>query len=497
MTRARRLQFTSAPVSELGRPRRIFVVGIGGAGLNAIARVLAGLGHTVSGSDQTETDTTRALVGSGIPVHIGHRAENVADAELVLVSAAIPSDNPEVAEALRLGIPAVRREALLPALLESKRVVAVAGSHGKTTVTGMIALGLRSTGCDPSYIVGGTPLNLDSSGVAGAGRDFVIEADEYQRAFLCLAPDVAVITNVEMDHPDCFAGAADLESAFAAFAERVNANGVIIACGDNAGARAAVARASLSSGTAVQWYGVGPDCEWQAWARRPVARGAYCFEVGRHEVPLGRLALSVPGAHNVPNALAAFAVLTTLGLSPQEAALGIMRFGGMRRRFELLGTSLGVTVIDDYAHHPSQIAATLSTARDAYLGARVWVVFQPHTFSRLKALWQGFADSLAAADRIVVLPVYAAREIPDPSVQPELLVPALGAHRAWYAESVGEAAALLSHQVVSGDVVLTLGAGDEYKAGHALLSRLGHLTAGGLSLSEDALACPTAEEGGR
>ena len=448
---------------------QVHLVGIGGIGLSAIARVLHGWGYTVSGSDRLPSPLTAALATEGIAVHAGHRAENLGAAGLVVVSSAIHDDNPEVVEARRRGVPVVKREQFLPALTAGKSTIAVAGSHGKTTTSAMIAWILLQAGVDPTFIVGGLLQNLGTNARAGGGPHFVIEADEYDRAFLGLQPQVAVITALEHDHPDCYPSFALMRAAFVDFARQLAPGGLLLVCGEDAAA-GALGEEMRGRGTRVETYGLGTDYDWWATGPEPGTQAALeVWHAGRHACTC---ALQVPGRHNVLNALGALAAGAAAGVEPGTACGALARFRGTERRFELKGQAAGVTVIDDYAHHPTEIKVTLAAARLKYPGRTVWTVFQPHTYSRTAALFDDFATAFGQADHVLVTPIFAAREENVAGISAADLVAAMAHPDARYVATFDQAVAALLQEVRSGDLVLTLGAGDGYRIGERLLAGL-------------------------
>jgi len=458
----------------------IHLIGIGGAGLSAIARVLHGWGYRVSGSDRQASALTEALAAEGIAVSIGHRAEQVAGADLVVVSSAVPADNPEVVEARRRGLPVVKRERFLADLTAGKRTLAVAGTHGKTTTTAMIAWVLLEAGLDPTFVVGGVLQNLGTNARAGHGPYFVIEADEYDRAFLGLRPAVAVITALEHDHPDCYPTFAEVRRAFTAFVERLTSDGRLIVCGEDEEA----GRLGREAGRPLETYGFDAAWDWQA---RGSALGHHAaFEVWHGGGRLGTCALQLPGRHNVLNALAALAATAQVGVEFGVAAAALTRFQGTKRRFEVKGQAGGVVVVDDYAHHPTEVRATLDAARLKYPGRPIWAVFQPHTYSRTAALMDDFAHAFGQADHVIVTAIYAAREKPLPGVSGAALAARIAHADVRAVETLDEATALLLREVQPGDLVITLGAGDGYLIGERLLAaRRGEVNREGAKSAEE------------
>lgn len=455
---------------SLLRPElHVHLVGIGGIGLSAIARVLHGWGYPVSGSDQQSSPLTDALAAEGITVMIGHSAAHVEGADLLIISSAIREDNPEVLEAQRQGLSVVKREQFLGELTAGKVTIAVAGTHGKTTTSAMIAWILSQAGLDPTFIVGGVLQNLGTNARAGKGIHFVIEADEYDRAFLGLHPGVAVLTALEHDHPDCYPTLEEMRAAFSAFLGQVEPGGTLVVCGEDPGSRALAAQA-IGQGRCLETFGL--DSAWDWWAEGVRLGNSAAFDVWRKDRQLGLCALQIPGRHNVLNALAALAASHQAGVEFGVAAAALTRFRGTERRFEVKGTVAGVTVVDDYAHHPTEIEATLSAARLKYPGMQIWAVFQPHTYSRTAALLDEFAAAFDGADHVLVTGIYAARESETLGVSGIDVVQRMEHLDARYVETLEGAVAFLLEQVRAGDVVITMGAGDGYKIGEWLLRGL-------------------------
>jgi UDP-N-acetylmuramate--alanine ligase len=429
--------------------------------------VLLEEGYKVSGSDMKLSPITDGLVRLGATVYEGHSRENVRGANLVLVSSAIPSDNPEVLAARDFGIPVVKRDWFLGRMMEGRYGIAVAGSHGKTTISAMLSLILMDAGYDPTFIVGGILENLGTNAKSGAGDFFVIEADEYDRTFLGLRPDIAVVTNIEMDHPDCYPRIEDMLDAFQEFIRLVK--GCVIGCGDEIRVREVLGRVERAE---VITYGLGEDVDWRAVEIRDREGGGKYFVALRGGERVGEFGLRVPGLHNVINALAAIVVADRLGLDLMAVRESLRRFGGVKRRFELKGISKGVTVIDDYAHHPTQLKTTLKTARERYPGKEIWAVFQPHTYSRTKALLREFAKSFADADHVIVTEVYAAREFDTLGVSGSDIVALMEHPDARFIAELDEVVGYLLSHLKPGDLLLTLGAGDGYKVGEEVLAEL-------------------------
>ncbi len=452
---------------------RVHLIGIGGIGLSAIAKVLLEEGYRVSGSDLKLSPITAALADLGAVVYQGHRAENVGQADLVIVSSAIPADNPEAAAARERGIPVVKRDWMLGRMMQGRFGIAVAGSHGKTTITALIALCLTEAGLDPTFIVGGILENLGTNAKAGRGEHFVVEADEYDRTFLGLRPRIAVVTNIEMDHPDCYPELDDLVEAFRGFVHLVPADGCVVGCGDEARTRGVLRelRGAEGLGADVVTYGLGEGVDWQAADIRANELGGHDFVALHDGQAVGEFTLRIPGLHNVQNALAVLAVAHRLGLPLADVRETLRGFRGVQRRFEVKGEVNGIIVIDDYAHHPTQIRTTLRAARERYPQRTIWAVFQPHTYSRTKALLSEFAASFADADHVVVTDIYAAREDDDLGVSASHIVARTKHPDVRYIPGLDEAADYLLDHLKSGDVLITLGAGDGYKVGEEVLAR--------------------------
>jgi UDP-N-acetylmuramate--alanine ligase len=445
----------------LGRTRQVHFVGIGGIGMSGIAELLANLGFAVSGSDLKRSEATARLEQAGVVVHEGHAGAHVGKADVVVVSSAVRPTNPEVVEAQARGIPVIPRAEMLAELMRLKFSVAVAGSHGKTTTTSMIAFVLERGGLDPTAVIGGRLSAFGSNARLGRGEYMVAEADESDRSFLMLWPTIAVMTNIDHEHMESYRGFDELQQAFVDFANKVPFYGSVVACIGDRHAAAVLPRVKRHLVTYALEHGdaqiVGTDVELGTF-------GARCQVHRRRDAdlqPLGRLELSVPGRHNLENALAAVAVGGLLGLSLDTVAAALREFQGAERRFQRLGEVNGVLVVDDYGHHPTEIAAVLAAAR-ASLGRRILVVFQPHRYSRTRSLLDDFGPSLRQADEIVLTDIYAAGEDPLPGITGEALAAAIrqGSGRpVRFAQSLDAALATVLEIVKPGDAVITLGAG--------------------------------------
>ena len=441
---------------------RIHLIGIGGTGLSAIARVLLEMGHTVSGSDIAESPFTRDLRSAGATISIGHHPENVRGVDLVVCSSAIPEDNPEVTSAHALRIPVLKRADFLGNLMDGKTGIAIAGTHGKTTTSSMIAWMLLALGQDPTFIVGGVIANLGVNARAGKGNTFVIEADEYDRMFLGLKPTIEVVTNIEHDHPDCYPTPEDFQAAFVEFLYHLPKDGTLVACADDRGARDLMDQAKKLNKTVIS-YGLiqktenGQPLDVYASDLAPNKNGGFTFSAS----VLGNattIDLQVPGKHNVNNALAALTVTQLLNLPLPEAAHALGEFTGTGRRFEIRGEVNGIVVVDDYAHHPTEIRATLAAARVRFPSHRIWAVWQPHTYSRTQTLFNEFAKAFTDADAVIVTEIYAAREqeqhFSAKRVAEAMLPPAL------FIAELSDVSNYLDSNLRPGDCLLVLSAGD-------------------------------------
>lgn len=440
---------------DLRVPTSIHVIGVGGAGMSAIATVLAGMGHRVSGSDIKESSGLERLRALGVDVHIGHAAENLApDLEYVTVSTAVPDSNLEVRVARERHIPVLRRAEILASIAATRRTIAVAGTHGKTTTSSMLALALRAADRRPSFIIGGDVNEIGSGAVWDEGDWFVVEADESDGTFLELPRQAGVVTNVEPDHLEFYGSVAAMEAAFERFLAETD--GPRVVCADDAVAL----RLGRSCGAVT--YGTSEDADWRMVDLVSTATGS-TFVLYEGERAVGKVHLPLAGAHNARNACAALVTCLVLGAPFEPVADALARFAGVARRFEHRGEAGGVTFIDDYAHLPSEVRAALAAARDGGW-RRIVCVFQPHRYSRTAALWQDFADSFEHADVVVLTDVYAAGEAPRPGISGKLLVHAvLDAHpwaRVVYLPRRSDLAPFLQRELRPGDLCLTLGAGD-------------------------------------
>jgi UDP-N-acetylmuramate--alanine ligase len=448
----------------------IHLIGIGGTGLSAIARVLLESGYDVSGSDRSPSPLSEALVAEGVKIVIGHDPDNIQGADQVVRSSAIADDNPEVLAAIKAGIPVLKRSEFLDQMLHDKLSIAVAGTHGKTTTTAMIAWMLVKLDQDPSYIVGGVLKNLNRNAHAGKGPIFVIEADEYDRMFLGIKPKLLVVTNIEHDHPDCFPTPEKYYQAFLEFTAQLEESGTILGFGDNQGSTRLITDAS-KRGQMTFSYGLNPSNDYQGRNLAINEMGGSDLDVCYHNSRLGRLQLQVAGEHNACNAISAAAIAHQLGLPLDEAFAALRGFRGTSRRFDVLGEADGITVIDDYAHHPTEIRATLAAARAKYPTRRIWAVWQPHTFSRTQMLQKDFAQAFSDADQAIITAIYAAREI-QVDFTAEQLVRSMKHPAARYAATLAETTGYLLKNLLPGDVLIVLSAGDADQVSSNVLTAL-------------------------
>jgi UDP-N-acetylmuramate--alanine ligase len=454
-----------------GKVQVIHFIGIGGIGMSGIAEVLCNLGFAVQGSDQKASAATERLQAAGARVLFGHRAENVGKADVVVRSSAIGDDNVEVRAALDAGVPVIPRAEMLAELMRLRQGIAVAGTHGKTTTTSMVAACLVAAGQDPTVVIGGR-LNIlgGSNARLGTGDWLVAEADESDGSFLLLAPTIGLITNIDPEHLEHYGTVEALEAAFLTFANKVPFYGAMVVCQDHP----VLQRLIPAMRRRVITYGMSRNAEFRA--SRVEADGLKTtFRVHRGDEVLGSLTLGMPGQHNVVNALGAIAIATELGLDFEAIQRGLDGFGGVQRRFTVRGEEAGVMVVDDYGHHPTEIEVTLRAAQEGFSTRRIVAVVQPHRYTRLRDLWEDFATCLNGADVVLIVPVYAAGEAPIPGVDHESLVAALRerGHRGVHAAaSLPAAGAWLLERAAHGDLVVTLGAGNVNELCQPLLDGL-------------------------
>ena len=457
---------TTENADLLSRAQTIHFVGIGGIGMSALAELLVARGKRVTGSDVKDSATMTRLRSLGVRVNVGHSGDAVVGADLVVATAAARPDNPELLGAARNGIPVVKRAELLGWLMDGSYGFAIAGTHGKTTTTGMVAFLLHREGLDPTALIGGEPLDFPSHGLLGRGRYLVAEADEFDRSFLRLWPKVAIITSVEADHLDCYADLEDIARTFAEFASRVPPDGLLVTCADDPVLR------SMKLPVPRQSYGFTEGSDWCVVEYSPASSLGTLFSFTTPEGDRHDCLLRLPGRHYALNALAAVAAANHVGIEPGRAAAILESFRGTRRRFEQVGEAAGVLVVDDYAHHPTAVRSTLRAARERHQG-RIWCVFQPHTVNRTERLRDDFARAFSDADVVLLLPIYhpVGREEGE-SISSRELLAAMTHPDARCMLGLAEAADLLAAEVAPGDLVITMGAGDVYRVGEMLLERL-------------------------
>lgn len=450
------------------KAQRVHFIGIGGIGMSGIAEILLNLGYPVSGSDLKRSPVADRLASLGATVFEGHAAANVVGASVVVVSSAVNEANPEVVEARASKVPVIQRAEMLAELMRLKYGIAVAGMHGKTTTTSMVAAVLAAGELDPTIVVGGRIDAMGSNARLGKSQYLVAEADESDRSFLKLSPILGVVTNLDREHMDCYCDMADVESAFVEFMDRVPFYGAVTACLDDPLLAAVLPRVRRR----VYTYGFTPEADFVC-RLLPTGEGARSrFEVVAAGQVLGAFALHVPGRHNVLNATAAVAVGTQLEIAPAAAAAALAEFRGVDRRFQLKGMVRGVTVVDDYGHHPTELRATLAAARDCGY-KKIHVIFQPHRYTRTRDLLEEFATAFDHADTVEVLDIYAASEEPIPGITGGALAATIRHPRVHFAADPADAIAAIARRAEDGDLIMTLGAGSVSQLGPQVLEALG------------------------
>ena len=456
-------------LSELAK-LKIHFIGIGGAGMSGIARIMLAKGFSISGSDKNDSSLLTSLKALGAVIFIGHDAQNLGQAELVIVSSAIAEGNPELAAAKAKNIPVVQRANALAWLMSESTSIAVAGTHGKTTTTAMLTVALQSAGLDPSFAIGGTINTAGTNAHSGSGSIFIAEADESDGSFLAYQPTGAIITNIEWDHVDHFANEAAVFEVFEQFVSSIKQDGFLVACGDDPGVKTLLKRINRSD-LRIFLYGKDENNDFRISkiALAPTTSTALISSTGKK---LGELQLSLPGEHNLLNSLAAFAAATAVGAAEDKLILGLKSFTGTRRRFELKGEVGGVKVIDDYGHHPTELTVTLIAAKNLAQRGRVLVVFQPHRYSRTAAFAPAFATALQIADFTFLLEVYAASEKPISGVSSLLIAKNMTAAQVKFEPSMLTVVSEVAAMAKSGDVIITLGAGDVSSLGEPILQAL-------------------------
>ncbi|MCD6576455.1 MAG: UDP-N-acetylmuramate--L-alanine ligase [Anaerolineaceae bacterium] len=448
------------------------LIGIGGTGLSAIAHVLLERGNVVSGSDNLLSPLAQELIDLGISVSIGHNENNITGADIIIRSSAIPDNNSEVKAALAAGIPILKRRNFLSKLTAGSTVIAIAGTHGKTTTTAMVAWCLSSLGNDPSYVIGGSSKNLGNNAHAGRGKYFVIEADEYDRMFLGLTPEILVITNIEHDHPDCYPTAEEYLNAFFELTQKIKPNGTLIACADHPGIIQLLTKVGKQQ--KIIAYGTSSKCDYKIENLQHTPGRGVDFILKNTLPEKGSftsrpIRLLIPGEHNAFNAAAALAVIDTIRLSTQSAITALEQFKGTGRRFDILGEVAGIILIDDYAHHPTEIQATISAARYRYPNKNIWTVWQPHTYSRTQQLFKDFTKSFSESDHVIVTDIYASRE-KDRSYSSKTIVANMDHPDVRFIAQLQDVTKFLVKHLSEGDVLLVLSAGDANKISQDVLN---------------------------
>lgn len=453
-----------------GRIEKIHFVGIGGIGMSGIAEVLLNLGYKVSGSDLRQSDTTERLAAIGGEIHIGHARENIVDVDVVVTSTAVRADNPEVVEALARMIPVIPRAEMLAELMRMKFGIAIAGTHGKTTTTSMVATVLTLAGIDPTIVIGGKLNTLGSNAKLGQGKFLVAEADESDGSFLRLSPTIAVVTNIDADHLDYYSGIEEIKDTFVDFINKVPFYGLAVLCLDDRNVAEVIPRIKKRFIT----YGLSSQADIRATNIR-LAGNSTSFVAYYKGYRMGEISFGMPGGHNVLNALACIAVAMELDVPFARIQEGFAQFGGVGRRFQIKGEVRGIMVVDDYGHHPAEIRATLAAGKNGWPERRLVVAFQPHRYSRTKELFDEFVTAFYFADILVVTDIYAASEKPIEGVTAEALANAIRRHGQKDVTFIADREAIPDHLagiVQPGDIILTLGAGNIWQAGEALLERL-------------------------
>lgn len=451
----------------------IHFIGIGGSGMSGIARIMVARGAQVSGSDLNDSASLAGLRNLGIKTFVGHNRENLGSADLVVRSSAVPDSNLEILAAREKGVPVLERAQALAELLVESKSVAVAGTHGKTTTTSMLTVALQHCGLDPSFSIGATVRNSGTNAHHGSGEIFVVEADESDGSFVAYNPLGAIITNIELDHVDNFADLTEIDEIFYRFVKTIKRSGFLVACIDDPGVLRLISKLKSEQLDSFDFITYGESAEADLRLDRilvspksAVARATYKGRV------LGDMELAITGRHNVLNAGAALAAALWLGAPAQEILEGLKLFTGARRRFEIKGVAKGVTVVDDYGHHPTEITATLQAARVFAQSGRIFAIFQPHRYSRTQAFSEGFAKSLSLADHTFLLEIYPASEKPIPGVSSSLIANKMAKESVTYEPSMPSVIEQVAEMTKSGDVVITLGAGDVSSLGRLLLEAI-------------------------
>ena len=454
--------------------KKVHFIGIGGTGISAIALMLLEKGYQVSGSDVSDSIYFNAVTRQGAKTILGHDPQLAIQADLVVRSSAIRDNDPEVLAARKAGIPVLKRADFLPELTAGKQTLAIAGSHGKTTTTGILVCLLESLNLDPSFILGAGIKSLGTNAKTGQGAYFVIEADEYDYMFLGLTPAISVITNIEHDHPDCFPTPECYRNAFQSFLERTKSDGAAIVCGDDPGV-VNLLETLPKNPVPLFTYGFSERCNYQisnwSWSGNSYDFSLAFTPTGEIRTELGKFRMPLPGKHNLSNAAAALAVIHQLGFNLSEATKGLASYSGTDRRFDILANQDGIVVINDYGHHPTQIKATLQAARELFPTKTLWAIWEPHTYSRTQKMQTEFVNSLNLADRILITRIYAARE-DDSGVTPEAIAQKLPDKKGLYLPDFEAIVDYLVNQIRKNDVIIVLSAGKGPEISASLIDRL-------------------------
>jgi UDP-N-acetylmuramate--alanine ligase len=456
-----------------GNKKHIFFVGIGGIGMSAIAKILMEQGNKISGSDQNPGSLTKFFKDQGATIYDSHQSTNITDdIDLLVYSSAIPEENPERQEALKRKIPEVKRAEILSMLMDNKYSIAVAGTHGKTTTSAMISYMAVSSGLDPTIAIGGKLNNLQTNAHLGKSKYFITEADEYDRSFLKLKPDIAVITNIETDHLDCYKNYSNIKNAFIEFTNHIKQNGILVCNNESANVAEILPEVSKKIIT----YSMDKNADIMA-DNISFLKNKCNFRVYHKNSTLGEIELCIPGRHNISNALATVAVATELGIPFSRIKKALSAFTGVERRFEIKGIIKNIMIIDDYAHHPTEIASTINGIRNGWRN-RIIAIFQPHLYSRTRDFYKEFADSLAKADLVIITDIYAAREKPVEGITGEIIASYAAKtyqNKMNYIKDMETVSSFLLTILKPGDIVITMGAGDIWKVSDELVKKLNHL----------------------
>jgi UDP-N-acetylmuramate--alanine ligase len=449
--------------------KHVFFTGIGGIGMSGLAEILIDRGYRVSGSDRQLSDITEYLQAKGATIYQGHNGENIDKVDLLVYSSAITDSNPERIQSKKLGIPEIRRAEMLASIMEGSFKIAIAGTHGKTTTTALCAHIAIESGIDPTVVIGGKLKNLKTNARLGNGKIFITEADEYDRSFLALSPDLSVITNIEEDHLDIYRDKADIRDTFKLFTELGAGNGKVVCCIDDPQVNHLATEIKKKTIT----YGYSINAMYQV--NQTVFNAMGCkFDLNKNKRLHAQIELNIPGRHNVLNSVAAFIVSEQLGIKTDNIIQSLKSFSGVDRRFEIKDTINGITVVDDYAHHPTEVAATISSVKSGW-DRRVIAVFQPHLFSRTRDFFNEFTSALSKADLVIVSDIYPAREDPIPGISAEMIVKEAknkGFNHFQFIPDSENIVAYLLTNLCEGDMVITMGAGDIWRCGENLIKEL-------------------------